>query len=49
MIALAIALLLQAAPTVQTAPVSDCSLSSTDLIANRALTFEQFDQYQSTL
>ena len=49
MIATAIALLLQAASSVQTSPASDCSLSDADLIANRALTFEQFDQYQSTL
>jgi len=30
-------------------PTPDCSLSEADLTGNRALTFEQFDQYRSTL
>jgi hypothetical protein len=51
MIALFIALALQtASPSTGAAPgPADCSLSQADLAANRALTFEQFDQYRSTL
>ena len=49
MIALLAALSLGAAPAVQSPTMADCSLSEADLAANRTLTFEQFDQYRSTL
>ncbi|QTC90945.1 hypothetical protein [Brevundimonas goettingensis] len=47
MVTLLVALVLQSTPPL-TAP-ADCSLSEADRVANRALTFEQFDQYRSTL
>jgi hypothetical protein len=50
MISLLAALALQTAVNpAAPAATPDCSLSNADLEANRALTFEEFDQYRSTL
>ena len=50
MISLLAALALQtAANPANPAATPDCPLSNADLEANRALTFEEFDQYRSTL
>ena len=50
MISLLAALALQtAANPAAPAATPDCSLSNADLEANRALPFEEFDQYRSTL
>lgn len=49
MIILLTAILLQTTPAPAVNAPPDCSLSDADLAANRALTFEQFDQYRSPL